>query len=338
VEAYSALSVKLPINIKFVLETMLECGSDGLDDLMVNQKNDFLADVDLVAISDNYWLSKSKPCITYGQRGLCYFFLDVEMGSKDLHSGVYGGAVREALPDLIWLLNQLVDADGNILIPGFQDTVSPVIPEEEALYDGIDFDLEDFQEDGGFRALKHPDDKRATLMARWRFPTLSIHGIQGAFGDPGAKTVIPRKVIGKFSIRLVPNQKPERIDKMVVDYINEKWTERGSPNKMFCYMADDGMKPWCANPYHPSYRAARQASAWAYGKIPDMTREGGTLERLLLLQEVTGKNVLLIPMGSCDDKAHTKNEKLNVENYINGTKLFAAFFHEVGLLEKWDLQ
>lgn len=337
IEAYIKTSIRIPVNIKFVLETMLESGSEGLDDLMVNQKNDFLGDVDLVAISDNYWLSKGKPCVTYGLRGLCYFFMEVECGSKDLHSGVFGGSVREAMPDLIWLLNQLVDVDGNILIPGIQDNVCPVLPEEEALYDSIDFDLEDFKDDSGVMALRYPDDKRATLMSRWRFPCLSIHGIQGAFGDPGAKTVIPRKVIGKFSIRLVPNQRPERVDKMVRDYLQQKWDERGSPNRFQIYMADDGLKPWCANPFHPGFRAARQATAWAYGKIPDMTREGGTLERLLLLQEVTKKNVLLIPMGSCDDGAHTKNEKLNVENYITGTKLFSAFIHEVGQLEKSEL-
>lgn len=337
IEAYTKASLRLPVNIKFILETMLESESEGLDDLMVNQRDAFLADTDLVVISDNYWLSKGKPCITYGLRGLCYFFCQVECGSKDLHSGVFGGSVREAMPDLIWLLNQLVDADGNILIPGMQDSVCPVLPEEEALYDGIDFDVEDFKEDAGVIALRHPDDKRATLMSRWRFPCLTIHGIQGAFGDPGAKTVIPRKVIGKFSIRLVPNQRPDRIEKIVRDYMTQKWEERGSPNKFHIYMADDGLKPWCANPFHPSFRAARQATAWAYGKIPDMTREGGTLERLLLLQEVTKKNVVMLPMGSSDDAAHTKNEKLNVENYINGTKLFAAFFHELGQLENFDM-
>ncbi|CAL8072301.1 unnamed protein product [Orchesella dallaii] len=337
IEAYIKCSIRIPINIKFVLETMLESGSEGLDDLMMNQKNQFLADVDLVAISDNYWLSRNQPCITYGLRGLCYFFVEVECGTKDLHSGVFGGAVREALPDLIWLLDQLMDVDGNILIPGIMDNVCPVLPEEEALYDGIEFDLEEFKADSGVKALRHPDDKRATLMARWRFPCLTIHGIQGAFGEPGAKTVIPRKVIGKFSIRLVPNQRPERIDKLVRDYLAQKWEERGSPNRFQSYMADDGLKPWCANPFHPSYKAARQATAWAYGRIPDMTREGGTLERLLLLQEITGKNVLLIPMGSCDDAAHTKNEKINMENYITGTKLFSAFIHEVGKLERAEL-
>jgi nonspecific dipeptidase len=110
-------------------------------------------------MSDNYWLGKHKPCITYGLRGLCYFFCEVEMGSKDLHSGVFGGTVREALPDLIWLLDQLVDSTGTIQIPGMLDDVCPLLPEEEQIYKNIEFDLEDFKTDAGLLELRFPGNK-----------------------------------------------------------------------------------------------------------------------------------------------------------------------------------
>jgi nonspecific dipeptidase len=229
---------------KVILESMEECGSDGLDKLLIQQKDSFLSDVDVIVMSDNYWLGKTKPCLTYGLRGLCYFFCEVECGSKDLHSGVYGGTCQEAMPDLIWLLNQLSSDDGTIQIPEIMDSVCPLLPEEEELYKNIDFDLEDFQTDAGFRGLRFPGNKNATLMNRWRFPAISIHGIQGSFDAPGAKVVIPRKVIGKFSIRLVPNQEPETIEHLVKNYLKEKWEERNSSNKMLVYMADEGMKPW----------------------------------------------------------------------------------------------
>jgi len=149
---------------QFVFESMSESGSEGLAELLKNQKDRFFADIDLVTMSDNYWLGKTKPCITYGLRGLCYFFCEVEMGSKDLHSGVFGGTAREALPDLIWLLNHLVDANGTIQIPGILDDVCPLLPEEEQIYKGIDFDLDEYQTDAGLIGLRFPGDKVNSII------------------------------------------------------------------------------------------------------------------------------------------------------------------------------
>lgn len=159
IEAYVKGNIKLPLNVRILLESMEECGSNGLANLLQQQKEEFLKDVDVVVISDNFWLGKKKPCLTYGMRGVCYFFLEVEMGAKDLHSGVFGGTCHEAMPDLIWLLNQLVGSEGQILVPGMMDNVCPLLPEEEELYKDIDFDLEDYQQDAGFRGLRFPGNK-----------------------------------------------------------------------------------------------------------------------------------------------------------------------------------
>uniref|UniRef100_A0A669DX80 Cytosolic non-specific dipeptidase n=1 Tax=Oreochromis niloticus TaxID=8128 RepID=A0A669DX80_ORENI len=123
IEAYQKIGKDLPINIKFCFEGMEESGSEGLDDLVFSRKDTFFKDVDYVCISDNYWLGKNKPCITYGLRGICYFFLEVECAEKDLHSGVFGGSVHEAMTDLIALMGSLVDKRGKILVPGICDSV-----------------------------------------------------------------------------------------------------------------------------------------------------------------------------------------------------------------------
>jgi len=156
IEAFQQNKVDMPINIKFVLEGMEESGSEGLDDLINSQKDKFLKDVDYVCISDNYWLGRNTPCLTYGLRGLCYFFCEVECGSKDLHSGVFGGTVHEAMVDLIYLLNNLVDGDGKILIPGVMDSVAAETKEEKSLYDNIEFNLEDYRDEIGVHKIRHP--------------------------------------------------------------------------------------------------------------------------------------------------------------------------------------
>jgi len=327
VEAHQKLGIDIPVNLKFVLEGMEESGSIGLDELIMDQADKFLSDVDYVCISDNYWLGKNKPCITYGLRGLSYFFVEIQSSTKDLHSGVFGGSVHESMADLVYVLNSLADKTGKILIPGVNDTVKPVTDEELASYGPIDFDLEEYKKDVGVEKLLK-STKQEILMNRWRFPSLSIHGIEGAFDGAGAKTVIPRKVIGKFSIRLVPDQLPDVIEGHVKAYIEKVFAERDSPNKLKVYM-EHGGKPWVSDFNHPHYVAGRNAMEKVFGVSPDLTREGGSIPVTLTFQQATGKNVMLLPVGACDDGAHSQNEKLDRINYINGTKVMAAYLHEL---------
>jgi len=332
-QAFKECGIDLPVNFKFCFEGMEESGSEGLDDLLnARKETKFMQEVDFCCISDNYWLGKEKPCLTYGLRGVCYFFIEVECAAKDLHSGVFGGTVSEAMADLIWMMNQLLDSDGKILVEGLMDSVAPLTKEEEAKYVNIDFDPEDYRKDiGAPGKLMTGNDKIATLMARWRYPSLSLHGIQGAFAEPGAKTVIPRKVVGKFSVRIVPNQTPEIVDKVVVDYCNKVWATRKSSNKMTAVMHHGG-RCWLSDPDHPNYVAGSQATKMVYGVEPDLTREGGSIPVTLTLQEATGKNVILLPMGASDDGAHSQNEKIDIRNYIEGTKLLGAYAYQLSQL------
>ena len=142
-QAYREIGQEVPVNFKFCFEGMEESGSEGLDQMLMSRQNTkFMQEVDYVCISDNYWLGKNKPCLTYGLRGVCYFFIEVECATKDLHSGVFGGTVHEGMVDLMWMMNQLVDGEGNILVEGLMDTVAPLTAEESAKYDNIDFDVD----------------------------------------------------------------------------------------------------------------------------------------------------------------------------------------------------
>ncbi|KAF7271581.1 hypothetical protein GWI33_015566 [Rhynchophorus ferrugineus] len=331
IAAYKALGEELPVNLKFVFEGMEECGSEGLDDVLKSEKDKFLASVDYVCISDNYWLGTNKPCITYGLRGISYFFVEVVGAGQDLHSGIYGGTVHEALVDLVYLLDKLVDKDGRILVDGIYDDVAPISSGENEIYAKIDFDPEDYRKSIACDQLPHGGVKEKLLMHRWRYPSLSLHGIEGAFSEPGEKTVIPAKVIGKFSIRLVPNQDPEKVEEEVKKYLEKLWKERGTPNRLKVSNAE-GAKPWTEQPSHPHYEAAIKATKHVYKVEPDLTREGGSIPITLTFQEVTGKNVLLLPVGAGDDGAHSQNEKLDIRNYLGGVKLLASYLYEVSQL------
>jgi len=290
-----------------------------------------------VCISDNYWLGKNKPCITYGLRGICYFFAEVECAKQDLHSGVFGGSVHEAMVDLCHLFSKLVDQKGNILIPGFSNNVAPIADDEEEIYSNIDFDTEDYRKDIGANKLLHEGEhvKKLTLMNRWRNPSLSIHGVEGSFDTPGCKTVIPRKVTGKFSCRIVPHQTVEEVERMVVDYCNKVHAESGSGNDLKVYMYGEGGEPWSTDYNHPHYLAGRRAMKKVFGVEPDLTREGGSIPVCLSIQRATGdKSMMMLPIGACDDGAHSQNEKINRSNLMNGIKVLATYLHEcAGIVE-----
>ena len=239
--------------------------------------------------------------------------------------------MHEATVDLFRLFSTLVDSKGTILIPGIHEQVAPLTEEEKKIYEKIDFDPAAFRQEAGcVGALPHPA-KVDVLMRRWRFPSLSIHGMEGGWHGSGAKTVIPRKVVGKFSIRLVPHMDPAAVEVLVRKHLEEQFAKLESSNKLTVTLEHPG-KPWLSDYNHPNYVAGRNATIKVHGVEPDLTREGGSIPITLLFQETTGKNVMLLPMGRSDDGAHSQNEKLDRSNYINGVKLLAVYLDELAKL------
>ncbi|XP_048145074.1 beta-Ala-His dipeptidase [Corvus hawaiiensis] len=332
VETFRALKLAMPVNFKFVIEGMEEAGSLGLEKLLEEENQSFFSDVDYIVISDNLWLSNKKPALTYGSRGNACFFVEVECGSKDLHSGTFGGIIHEPLLDLIALLDSLVDSTGRIQIPGIYDSVAALTEEERKLYESIEFDLEEHRINCGVKKFLY-GTKEEILLHLWRYPSLSVHGIEGAFHEPGIKTVIPAKVIGKFSIRQVPHMDLSVVKKQVVEHLEGVFSKRNSPNKLKVSMPL-GAKPWLADVNDLLYKAARRAIKTVFGEDPDFIRDGSTVPIARMFQTITQKSVMMLPIGAADDGEHSQNEKISRHNYIEGTKLFAAFFLEISKLHQ----
>ncbi|ATY58987.1 glutamate carboxypeptidase [Cordyceps militaris] len=327
IEAHQKAGLDFPVNLLMCFEGMEEYGSEGLDDFIRAEAGKYFADTDAICISDNYWLGTEKPCLTYGLRGCNYYSVEVSGPAADLHSGVFGGQAHEPMTDIAQIFSRLVDSKGNILVPGISEQVAPVTADEEELYKSIAFTMANLHESLGSTTTIHETEK-PTLMARWRYPSLSLHGIEGAFASPGAKTVIPAKVIGKFSIRTVPDMDIDKTNAAVIKYVQDEFAKLGSKNtlKIECMHAG---KWWVASPKHWNFSAAAKAVERVWGVEPDFTREGGSIPVTLTFEEATGKNVLLLPMGSSTDGAHSINEKLDKRNYIEGIKLLGAYLHYV---------
>ncbi|XP_046872284.1 beta-Ala-His dipeptidase-like [Hypomesus transpacificus] len=330
IETYKATKQEVPVNVKLIIEGMEEVGSHGLLELTRRMNDSFFSDVDFIVISDNVWTSNT-PALTYGTRGSSYFLVEVDGPKQDLHSGVFGGSIHEPMSDLISLLGSLIDHTGKILVPGVTDAVAPLMDVERKLYENINFSLEELKNTAGVQHFLQ-NTKEEVLMARWRYPSLSIHGIQGAFSEPGIKTVIPRRVTGKFSIRHVPDMVPSDVERKVKEHLEQVFASRKSPN-ILRVIATVGAKPWVADLKDPQYVAGQKAIRDVFGVEPELVREGSTIPIAQNFQEETGKSVMMLPIGAHDDGEHSQNEKISRFNYIEGTKLFVAYIHELSQLK-----
>ena len=368
IEAYRTLNRELPINLRCVFEGMEESGSVGLPDLVrrLGVPGGYLdpAAIDFLCISDNYWTGKTMPCLTHGLRGCVYFHLEVECSKKDMHSGVIGGSVHEAMTDVVRIMASLVDSQGNILIDGISDDVAPLTDAELETYQQVEFDLDTYKVDAGVDGITDQllhDTKEKILMHRWRFPTLSLHGIEGAFDGQGSKTVIPRKVkgmfdiyfifliflilsaeltfyfflyvyiAGKFSLRIVPNMHPHKVEELVRAHVNKEYEKLNSPNKINLIVDKAGF-PWFRDPNTPNFQAAAKATVRVHGVEPCLTREGGSIPITQVFEEVCDATCVLLPIGASDDGAHSQNEKIDRINLLNGIKTLACYIHELSML------
>jgi Cys-Gly metallodipeptidase DUG1 len=328
IEAYKKAGIDFPVNLVMCFEGMEESGSLGLEQLVFAEGDKYFKGVDAVCISDNYWLGTTHPVLTYGLRGCNYYSITITGPGADLHSGVFGGIVNEPMIDLSKVLATLVDGKGKIQIEGVDKMVAPVTEEERSRYDDIHYDIKELTEATGGNDINMHSTKEDTLMARWRYPSLSIHGIEGAFSGAGAKTVIPAKVSGKFSIRTVPNINSKMLDELVFAHVEKEFAKLGSKCKLNVELVHDG-DYWVSDPNNWNFTAAKKATKAVWGVEPDLTREGGSIPITLIFEQATKSDVLLLPRGRGDDGAHSINEKLNISNYIGGVKTLGAYLHYI---------
>lgn len=330
--AYLQTAGRPPLNVRMMIDSMQEVDSEGIAAyLKSSKKSDLLGGIDYVCIADGVWLRPKSPCLTYALRGICHFQVEVTCADADLHSGIFGGTVIEAMPDLMYLLNSLTDAEGRIKVPGIYDEVLPLTHEERKVYEGVEFDVEEYRKELGVARLA-TTDKVELLMRRWRYPTLSIHGVEGAHWSAGDKAVIPGRVVGKFSIRTVPNQKVQKVRECVEKHLQEQFRKRGSPNQVKV-ITSHCVEPWFTDPSGPNFQAAEAAVKDAYGLVPDKTRGGFTVGPAKLIQEHVCRDVLVMPVNPPGCGFHSQNEHISVADLVAGAKLFAAYMYELSKLK-----
>ncbi|KIM86833.1 hypothetical protein PILCRDRAFT_816092 [Piloderma croceum F 1598] len=326
-EAHHQSKLPLPVNLRFCFEGMEESGSTGLEKFLDGEiAKTWFAGVNSICISDNTWLTPRKPAVTYGLRGIIYYAITVSGPIKDLHSGEFGGMVHEPLGDLIHLLGTLVRSDGKILIPKINDQVPLLTDEEKALYEAIDFEIKDVKDAVGDSLVT--TCKVPLLTRRMRYPSLSLHGIEGALSSNEPLTVIPHKVTGRFSIRLVPNQTVDGVHQLICEHLRNEFAKLKTQCKMCITKVGDGA-PWLGDVTKPPFKAAKQATEDIYGKTPDFTREGGSIPVTVSLANKLHVDVVLLPMGRSDDGAHSFKEKLDKSNFIKGTKLLGTYMYKL---------
>jgi acetylornithine deacetylase/succinyl-diaminopimelate desuccinylase-like protein len=318
-EAMNA-SGELCCNVKFMIEGEEEVGSSNLEVFVHANKEKLKADV--ILISDTSIISNEHPSITVGLRGLSYLEIEVTGPNRDLHSGVYGGAVGNPINTLCDMISSLIDEKGKITIPGFYDKVADLTKEERAEMAKFPFDLEEYQKDLGIETVKGEEGYSTNERTGIR-PTLDVNGIWGGYTGQGAKTVLPGKAHAKISARLVPNQSSEEITKLIINHLNSI-----APKHVKVKVTPHhGGEAAVISTNSRGYTAASKAFEEAWGKTPIPSRDGGSIPIVALFQKVLGLESVLLGFGLDEDALHSPNESYGVFNFYKGIETI-TWFHK----------
>ncbi len=326
VEAFLKNGGTLPINIKFFIEGEEEVGSVHLDDFVRSHKQELAADV--VVISDSPMFDRGIPSICYGLRGLAYFQIDLRGTRSDLHSGSFGGAVANPAFVLSQVLTQMKDRGGRIKIPGFYDDVRPLSDAERAEWKKLPFSETKYRKELGAPRL-FGESGYSTLERVWARPTFEVNGLLSGFTGDGAKTVLPAVAMAKVSMRLVPDQLPDKIADLFEAYL-KKVTPKTVTLKL---TRMHGGKPWMTEFDNKYVRAAGRAIEQGFGQPPVFNREGGSIPVVSTFQEELGLPSVLFGIGLPDENAHAPDEKLDLGNFHNGIIASAYLYQEMAGVE-----
>jgi acetylornithine deacetylase/succinyl-diaminopimelate desuccinylase-like protein len=322
IEAHLKQNGRLPVNIRIILEGEEEVGSANLDNFVKDHKDDLKADV--VVISDSPMFDRGIPSICYGLRGLVYFQIDLRGTKSDLHSGSFGGAVANPAFVLANILAQMKDRGGRIKIPGFYDDVRELREEEREQWKRLPFNEKRYAKELGAPRL-WGESGYSTLERVWARPTFEVNGILSGFTGEGAKTVIPAVAMAKVSMRLVPNQDPDKIAQLFEDYVRKV-----APKTVDVKVTRmHGGKPWMTDFDNKYVQAAGRAIQKGFGKEPVFNREGGSIPVVATFQEILGLPSVLFGVGLPDENAHAPNEKLDLGNFHGGVIASAFLYDEI---------
>ncbi len=314
----------LACNVKFMIEGEEEVGSSNLGPFVSANKERLKADV--ILISDTSILANDLPSIDVGLRGLSYVEVEVTGPNRDLHSGVYGGAVANPVQVLCEMIASMKDANNHITIPGFYDGVVELSPADRQEMARTPFDEEAYKVDLGVGALRG-EAGYSTLERTGIRPTLEVNGMWGGYIGEGAKTVLPSKAYAKISMRLVPNQKSEEITRL----FSEHFQRIAPPYVKVEVRPHHGGEAYVTDTQGKAYQAAAAAMETTFGKRPIPTRGGGSIPIVALFEKELGLKSVLMGFGLDSDALHSPNEHYGVFNYFKGIETIPQFFHHFSL-------
>ena len=319
VAAVSQLGGELPVNVKFVIEGEEEVGSPNLVPFVEANRERLAADA--VLVSDSPMFAPGLPTLTYGLRGLTYMEARLRGLGRDVHSGAYGGAVPNAAHAAAWMISQLKDPMGWVRIPGFYDDVEPISPAEREMWSKLPFDEAEYASEVGARSTAG-EPGYGILERRWARPTFDVNGIGSGYQGEGSKTVIAAEAFFKFSMRLVPNQDPEKIADLTEAYL-QKIVPEGYELEVLRY---HGGQPVLVPTDSPPMQAAAAALSQAWGRETVFTREGGSIPIVYDFMRVLEAPVVLMGFGLESDNLHAPNEKIDLINFEKGIEASKNFF------------
>jgi acetylornithine deacetylase/succinyl-diaminopimelate desuccinylase-like protein len=313
-----AVENKIPININFVWELEEEIGSPSFDEFL--KANQARLKSDCVVVADTIWVSRECPAIAYGLRGLQGFLFRLTTGAKAVHSGTTGGVARNPIGELCDLIDECYDAKtGRINIPGIYDNVRPCSAAELDNFVRSGFDIEAFRKAHELTSLRTTDVRDAAKRI-WAMPTFEVHGIKGGYTGPDIKTIVPHTAEAKISLRLVPDQTPEEVVKLVVDFVKAK-----NPDVEVVVL--DGLRPYLGEFTGPYFTAANHAMKLAFDKEAAYTREGGSIGAALSMNETLAAPVVFLGLSLPEHGYHAINENFDWQQAGGGIRMFIHYFN-----------
>ena len=309
----------IPCNVKFMIEGEEEVGSDNLE-TFVRENSDKLAN-DVILISDTGMLANDIPSITTGLRGMSYVEVEVTGPNRDLHSGLYGGAVANPINILAKMIASLHDENNQITIPGFYSKVEELSAGEREQFKKIPFSLESYKNALDIESI-YGEKGFSTLERKSIRPTLDINGIWGGYTGEGAKTVIASKAYAKISMRLVPNQKSEEITELFMDHF-VSIAPKGVTVKITPH---HGGEAYVMHPDGLEFQAASKAYVETFGKAPIPVRDGGSIPIVALFEDTLQSKTVLMGFGLDSDAIHSPNEHFGVFNFLKGIETIPHFY------------
>lgn len=323
-ESWLCTGGELPVNLKFLIEGEEECGSVHLRPFLETHQERLAADVAL--ISDTALFAEGLPSIGYGLRGMAYVEVILDGPKRDLHSGVYGGAVDNPIHVLTRLIAGLHDEQGRVTLPGFYDTVWELDDEEREAFRGLPFDEAAWKRDIGISAAR-TEEGYSVLEATRARPALDVNGIGGGYQGEGAKTVLPSRAGAKISVRLVPAQRPNEVAAMLRRYFTTE-----TPSTMEVTFRDlHGGMPVLVDRSLPAMQAAFRALRDEFGRPPVFIREGGSIPVVADFREALGLDAVLMGFGLDSDAIHSPNEHFGLDRFRQGIASSIRFMRELAV-------